>query len=511
MLDLATLPVEAKRFIEAKIEEHQSEIRDYRQQIEFLQEALCLARRQKFAVRSEKYPGLQSELFNEAEVLAPKPATGEEKSISIPGHTRLQPKRKPLPDDLPRIEVLIDLPEAEKICVKDGSPLKAIGADVSEKAEYVPAKATVIRTIRPKYLCPCCQDPVIKIAPMPECILPKSNAASGLLAFIATSKYVDALPLYRLEKIFKRMKIDLPRNTMASWMIKISEKLTPLYNLMEEDLINSAYVCCDETRVQVLKEPGKKPESLSYMWVRTRHGPNINPIVLFDYEPTRSGKVPKKLLEGFAGYLQVDGYAGYDEVCQNNNITRVACMAHIRRKFFEAYKASSHKDAIAEQAIKIIQGLYQIEEKIRGQDITERHAARQAESVPIMNELQTFLSSNQNRHPPQSLLGKALAYATHQWPHMLNYLKSPIVEIDNNFTENRIRPFAIGRKNWLFSDSVGGAKASAMLYSIIQTACGNGLEPYAYLKYIFTHLPTCKTAEQIEKLLPHKIDFKRLN
>jgi transposase len=331
------------------------------------------------------------------------------------------------------------------------------------------------------------------------------------LAYIAISKYVDALPLYRLEKIFKRMKIDLPRNTMASWMIKLSEKLTPLYNLMEEDLLASNYVCCDETRIQVLKEPEKKPESMSYMWVRTRHGPGINPIVLFDYDPTRSGTVPQKLLEGFKGYLQADGYAGYDGVCQNSEITRVACMAHIRRKFFEAYKASNDKDLIAEQAIKIIQRLYQIEEKIRDKPITERLAARQTESTPIMNELQVFLSSNQDRHPPQSLLGKAFAYAVGQWSHMLNYLKDGQVEIDNNFTENRIRPFAIGRKNWLFSDSVGGAKASAMLYSIIQTACGNGLEPYAYLKHVFTHLPASQTAEQIEKLLPHKIDFKVLN
>lgn len=299
-------------------------------------------------------------------------------------------------------------------------------------------------------------------------------------------------------------------------MIALSEKLQPIYNLMEEDLLDSDTVCCDETKVQVLKEPGKTPESSSYMWVRTRNGPGINPIILFDYDAGRSKEAPNKLLKGFKGYLQADGYAGYDEVCNNPDVTRVGCMAHIRRKFFDVTKATAGKDketkkeGLAYDVLKIIQKLYLIEEKIRDKSIEERFATRQSEAKPILEELKAVLDANDKKHPPQGLLGKAFGYAINQWPHMMNYIKEGKLEIDNNFTENRIRPFAIGRKNWLFSDTVDGAKASAMIYSILQTARGNGLEPYTYMRHLLTELPQCQTIEQFEKLLPHKINFKIL-
>lgn len=532
MIDLKTLPADAEKlraivgFQSNQIQNHRVEIQDFKSQIqiketelhnlyqenEFLREALRLARMARFAAKSEKLPSNQSELFNEVEEVSKADGAlseAPEELIEVSTHKRNRPKRKPLPDHLPREEVVIDLSDAEKFCGKDGTPLKEIGADISEQLDIVPAQMKVIRTIRKKYACPCCEE-TIKTAKLPEKILPKSNATPGLLAHIAVSKYVDALPLYRLEQIFKRADIDIPRNTMAGWMIALSEKLQPIYNLMEEDLLDSDYVCCDETVVQVLNEVGKSPQSKSYMWVRSRHGPKTNPIILFDYDPTRSGTVPNKLLKDFKGYLQVDGYAGYDAVCSRGDVIRVGCMAHVRRKFFEVQKISPKQSGVANDVLLLIQKIYKIEEQISEKTIEDRLKIRQEESEPILKEIKTWLDDNENKYPPQGLMGKAIAYARNQWPYVMNFLKYGKPAIDNNFTENRIRPFAIGRKNWLFSDSVAGAEASAMIYSILQTARGNGLDPYAYLRHLLTELPKSQTADQIEKLLPHKIDLKIL-
>lgn len=485
--------------------------------IEQLEEALRLARRARFAATSEKLATGQCELFDEAELLgriAEKEevpvAEDETEGIAVLAHVRKRPKRQALPEHLPREDVIIDLPEDEKVCDQDGTPLKAIGEEVSEQLDYIPARMKVIRTIRKKYACPCCEE-TVKTAALPEKILPKSNAAPGLLAYIAVSKYVDALPLYRLEQMFKRLDVELPRNTMASWMIKLADKLRPIYNLMEEDMLASDYVCCDETKVQVLHEKGKKAQSQSYMWVRSRHGPGLNPIVLFDYDPSRDKEVPKRLLEGFAGYLQVDGYAGYDAICTRESVTRLGCMAHVRRKFFEVHKISKKSGGLANQVLKLIQALYKIEATIKDQSIEVRQAAREEESKAIFDKIKSLLDENKDKYPPTGLMGKAISYGRNQWSYLLNILKDGRLALDNNFTENRIRPFAVGRKNWLFSDSVAGVEASAMLYSILQTARGNGFEPYAYMRTLLTELPMAKTLEQIEMLLPHKIDPKRLS
>ena len=529
MVDLAQLPNDPEK-LKAIIS---TQIQDYTQQIqskdnlittkekqiqsieeenEVLREALRLARIERFAKQSEKLPSDQSELFDEAEALSDPVDTKEdpEDIIEVPAHKHDRGKRKPLPDHLPREDVIIDLTDDEKVCAKDGTPLKEIGSEVSEQLDVIPAQFKVIRTIRKKYICPCC-DESIKTASSPEKILPKSNATPGLLAYIAINKYIDALPLYRIENIFKRYDVEIPRNTMARWMIELSERLTPLYNIMEEDLLSADFVSCDETKVQVLKEPGKEAESQSYMWVRTRHGPGISPIILFDYDPTRKKEVPNRLLKDFKGYLQVDGYAGYDAICKLEDVTRVACMAHIRRKFFDVNKASKKKSAIANRVLKLIQKLYKIEVQIKEAKIAERFKQRQAEAPKVLDQLKEIIDENENRHPPKGLLGKAFTYAKNQWPFMMNYLKDGRLSIDNNFTENRIRPFAIGRKNWLFSDSQAGAKASAMIYSILQTARGNGLEPYAYMRYLLTELPKCQSIDQIENLLPYNIDPKILN
>ena len=538
MIDLQELPADVEKLraiIGQQIKSHQKEVQSFYtkikqhetqiktrdekikardDEIDILQEALRLARAERFAAHSEKLPSNQSELFNEAEVLAQKEKEDQAvkaDSIEVPAHTRRRGKREPLPDHLPREEVVIDLPENEKICVRDGSTLKEIGAEISEQLDVIPMQIKVIRWVRKKYVCPCCEDQVnIKTAPLPLSILPKSNATAGLLAYIATSKYVDALPMYRQEQIFKRQGLDIPRNTMCRWVIELTEKMTPLYNMMEEDLLASGYIGCDETRTQVLNEEGKEAKDQSYMWVRTCHGPGIRPIVLFDYDRARSKEVPNKLLKGFKGYLQADGYAAYDNICSDPDVTRLGCMAHVRRKFFDVFKATKEKSKAAQHVLLLIKNLYKVEKEIEEKNMDERKKTRLEKSKPILTEIKTWLDVSQNKYPPKGLMGKAVTYATNQWKYVINYLEDGRLEIDNNFTENRIRPFAIGRKNWLFSDSVAGAKASAMIYSILQTARGNGLEPYAYMRTLLTELPKCQTPEQIENLLPHKIDNKVL-
>lgn len=539
MIDLKELPSDVeklKAIISVQIQNHEIEIKNKNAEIDILHEALRLARMQRFAASSEKLPSDQILLFNESEFVFAQgyegnfETTPEASTIALCDESSTEKKRRPvrkaLPDHLPREEVVIDLLESEKICEKDGTPLKEIGSDISEQLDIIPAQMKVIRTIRKKYACPCCEEGV-KTAPLPEKILPKSNATAGLLAHIATNKYVDALPLYRQEQIFKRADIDIPRNTMAGWMIDLGAKLIPILNLMEEDLLESDYVCCDETRVQVLREEGKAAESKSYMWVRTRPGsaalratwsglgrstdpPPVNPIVLFDYDPTRSADVPNRLLKDFKGYLQADGYAGYDEICKSEDIIRVGCMAHVRRKFVDVLKASEkHGDAV--DMLERIKVLYKIEEESTEKTAEERKQIRLEKALPILNEMKAWLDKRQNKYPPTGLMGKAITYATNQWKYVVNYLLDGRLFIDNNFTENRIRPFAVGRKNWLFSDSVDGAHASAAIYSILQTARANGLEPYSYMRHLLTELPKCQSAQQIEKLLPHKIDFKILN
>jgi transposase len=289
---------------------------------------------------------------------------------------------------------------------------------------------------------------------------------------------------------------------MASWMIKCGELVQPLINLLNEDLLVKDYLQMDETRVQVLKEKGKTAESLSYMWVRAH--PGTNPIVLFDYDPTRSGAVPVKLLEGFKGHLQVDGYAGYNEVTEKPFVTRGGCFAHSRRKFFEA-KEASKKAGIANKGVAYIKKFYKVEDECRHMSPIDRFNYRNEHARPIVAEMREWLDTVLPTVPPKTIVGKALLYAHNEWPCLVRYLDDGRYEIDNNFVENQIRPFALGRKNWLFSDSVDGAMASSNLFSLIVTAKANHIEPYGYLKHIFEKLPTARTVTDLEALLPSAV------
>lgn len=302
--------------------------------------------------------------------------------------------------------------------------------------------------------------------------------------------------------------IEIARATMATWMVRCGDLVQPLINLLRDKLLEAPVVHCDETVAQVLKEPDKTPQSKSYMWVQVAELQENQRIILFDYAASRSGSVPVRLLEGFRGYLQTDGYEGYAAIGRQPDITSQGCWAHARRKFDEAIKGQKDpkKTGKAHAGLALIQKLYRIEREIKESPPNDKKHLRQQRSIPILDQLRQWLERSLPQAPPKSLLGKALRYLHNQWDKLVRYCDEGYLRMDNNLAENAIRPFVVGRKAWLFSNSQKGARASANLYSLVETAKACGLEPYAYLKEVFARLPAVKTVNDIEQLLPWNIN-----
>ena len=476
-----------------------------------LQEQLNLALARRYAASSEKISPDQIQLFDEAELdaVSENETMAADEEIIVSVHTRHKSGRKKLPESLPRVDVVHELSAEERICPHDGAKLAEIGGVVSEQLDIVPAKIQVIRHIRKKYACDCGQ--CIKTAALPPQPIPKSLASAGLLAHVTVSKYQDALPLYRQETILRRIAVDLSRATLANWMIQAGLLVQPIINLLRDQLLDYDILQMDETPVQVLNEQGKTAQSTSYLWLQ-KGGPPEQPVVLYDYDPGRGAMVPLRLLEGFKGYLQTDGYAGYNAVVTANGLTHIGCMAHARRKFSDAVKAQGRnkKKGKAHQGLALIQKLYRIEKQSRKLTAEERYARRQKHASPILAEIRAWCDDSLPQVPPTSTTGKALNYLNNEWDKLIAYLEDGRLEIDNNGAENAIRPFVLGRKNWLFSTSVKGVKASANLYSLIETTKANGREPYAYLRYLFAELPKAKTVEDFEALLPGNLKNEQI-
>ncbi len=481
------------------------------QQIALLQEELRLALYKRFTAKSEKTPPGQLHLFDEVEVESCKTERQDQEATTVGEHNRKKPGRKALPDHLPRTRIEHDIPEEDKRC-SCGCMKTRIGEETSEQLNIIPAKIEVLRHVRFKYACRTCEGieddgPAVTIAPMPKQPIPKSNASPGLLAHIVTAKFQDGLPLYRQETMFARIGVELGRGTMANWMIKAGELVMPLITLLNETQLDYDLLQMDETTVQVLKEQGRAAQSKSYMWVR-RGGPPGRTIILFDYDTSRSGSVPVCLLKDFKGYLQSDGYKGYNAVAGCDDVIAVGCLAHARRKFDEALKAQvknkTGRGGLAKQGLDLIGRIYSVERQARkGElDADQRKQLRETKAKPVWDELRGWCDRSICQVPPQTLIGKALHYLDDQWPRLIRVLDDGRIEVDNNGCENAIRPFVVGRKAWLFSDTPAGAEASANLYSLIETAKANGLEPYAYLRHIFTELPKAITAPDLEALLP---------
>ena len=466
-------------------------------------EQFKLAQQRNYA-RSSESNVLQLELqFDEADSVPPQELPKEEDNTITVTYTKSKPKRRPLPDNLPREVIEHDVPEHEKQCTC-GCLKQRIGEEVTEQLEVIPAQLKVIQHVRPKYACNRC-DEGVSIAPMPKLFLPKSMATPSLVAYTIISKYQDHLPLYRQEKIWQRMGIEIARNTVCGWIMAAAEVCMPMRDALMKSLIASGYIQADETRLQVMDEPNRKNTSLSYMWLYRSAKPD-KPVVLFDYRETRQAAWPKDMLRDFKGYLQTDGYKGYDWVDKESDIIHLGCMAHARRPFAELVKLSKTVGK-SHQAVAWFQKLYAIEKIAREGKFTheQRYQLRMEKAKPILEEMKSWLDQSLRHAVPQSKLEGALVYMHERWSELTNYLTDGSLEIDNNGAENQIRPFALGRKNWLIAGSPRGAHASALFYSLIATANANAINPFDYLKYLFENIRSCKTKDEFSALLPFNI------
>ncbi len=493
-----------------------------RQEIDYLKERVNLLLAHIYSQKSERrkteldIPGQMSYLEDLKEE-PPTSAPVESEPVYVPAHKRKKSGRKPLPENLPRVEVIHDIPEDQKQCTC-GSLLDWIGEEVSEQLDFIPAQLRVIRHIRPKYACKSCEGvetegTTIKIAPPPKQIIEKSIASPGLLAQIITAKFVDSLPFYRQEKQFSRLGYKISRTNMANWTIFLGKAIEILLGLLKQEVLSGPLINMDETTLQVLKEEGRSPTTKSYMWVM-RTGASEKPAVYFHYSPTRASSVAQELLESYEGVVQTDGYVGYDFIDSSDNIGHAGCWAHSRRKFMEILKLkgkipkSETKFGHADQAVSYIRQLYEIEYQANDNQLSiqQRAELRQDRAKSIADEFHQWLKSLKSKTPPKGLLGKAIAYTLNRWDQLTYYLNDGYIPLDNNLAENAIRPFVVGRKNWLFSDTVVGAEASARLYSLVETARANNLNPYTYLKTLFEKLPYAETEDQLKSLLPQYLD-----
>jgi len=494
------------------IQSHESEIKILQEQIKSLTDKIFGRKTEKIIIG----PYQQLPLFDIPE---PEfPIAKEPEEIIVPSHTRKKRGRKPLPANLPRIEVIHDLEKEDKLC-QCGCIKSRIGEEISEQLDYIPAKVQVIKNIRYKYACKNCEGveddgPTISIARMPEQIIPKSIATPGLLAHILTAKFADALPFYRQEKQFSRIGIELPRATMCNWTMKIFDACEIILDMMQDAVLKSPVINIDETSIKVLKERGR---TNSYMWV-FKGTPRGKPVILYQYHPSRSGDVPAAFLKKYKGIVQTDGYSGYKFLESNKDIMHVGCWVHARRKFVDVTKATGNKSkkkpsGNAGTALSYISKLYKIEKQAKEQKLSsdDLYEKRQLKAVPILEEFKKWIDFKLEQVPPKSLLGKAINYTLNEWPRLIRYTENGRIAPDNNSVENAIRPFVIGRKNWLFSDTPKGAKASAAIYSLIETAKANGLDPYWYLKYLLKQLPEAMTADEFKILMPQNIDKNLLD
>jgi len=488
----------------AALDSFQGQVNAY---INYLIEQFILARHRHFGVSSEQGQG---RLFDEAEALAaettetqdvaPIPPETSASSVAAKPEVKARGKRTPLPAELPRVEIVHDVPESERTC-PCGAPMVVIGQQVSEQLDIVPMQIRVLRHVRNTYGCPgSVHAPVT--ASLPAQPLPKSNASPDFLTMLLITKYIDGLPLARFEYVLDRHGVKVPRQTLARWVIGTGNLLQPLHNLMRDTLLDGPFMHMDETVVQVLKEKDKSPTSNSYMWVQAG-GPPGKPVVIYDYDPSRSGSVPTRLLLGYEGYLMTDGYDGYNALANTQGIEHLVCWAHVRRKFVEATRVQAKgKKGRADEAVAMIGKLYGIERDCKDAKDEERFLVRQQLSLPVLAELNEWLARTRPSVVPGSALGKALSYLHDYWSKLIRYTERGDLPIDNNRCENAIRPFVIGRKAWLFSDTPAGAHASAVIYSLLQTAKANGHEPYAWLRRVMRDLPAARTVEEIEALLP---------
>ena len=478
--------------------------------IKWFEEQLRLSRQKRFGASREKTIPEQINLFNEAEDIAnPEVKEADFETITYPRKKKQAGQREDKLRDLPVEVVEYRLEEHEQVCPCCQGKLHEMSTQVRQEIKIIPAQVKLVKHVQYIYACRQCEKenittPIIK-AHMPRPILPGSLASPSILAYIMDQKYTLSQPLYRQEQQFSRLGIELSRQTMANWLLAAADPwLRIIYDRMHEQLLKHDILHADETTLQVLKEPGRTAESKSYMWLyRTgRDGP---PIVLYDYQTTRASKHPDNYLSGFKGYLQTDGYSGYGNLTR---VTLVGCWAHARRKFTDALKAlpaeQRDKPVAAGIGLDYCNKLFAIERQLKDLPDRERYEKRLELSKPVLDEFYIWLKKQRQQTLPKSAFGQAITYCLNQWDSLNNYLLDGRLEIDNNRAERSIKPFVIGRKNFLFSNTPRGARGSAIIYSIIETAKENNLNPYNYLVYLFERLPNVDTSDVavVDALLP---------
>lgn len=477
------------------------------ERLAFFEEQFRLLQAKQFGSSSEQSP-LQSQLFNEAELVADATPVVPEQTIT---YTRAKPGRKALPAHLPTERIEYTLPAEEQICVCCGGPLHAMSTETREELQFIPAQLKRIEHVRHVYSCRQCERsgesvPIVT-APAPKPPIPKSYASASLLAYIIVAKFVDGLPLYRLEAHFERLGISLSRQVMSIWMIRVALLLEPVFDRLTEQLRRRTILHADETTLQVLQEPGRTAQSQSYLWLYRSAGADGPPIVLYDYQQTRAGKHPRAFLSGFRGYLHVDGYAGYHGI---ENVILVGCWAHLRREFHDAVQAlppeKRHTVGKAHEGLAYCNRLFAIERELKDGSPEERHTERNARSRPVVEAFYAWIGTLQSQVLPKTKLGQAVTYSVNQREKLERFLEDGRLELDNNRAERSIKPFVIGRKAWLFANTPSGARASAMLYSLVETAKENGLKPADYLTRLLQVLPNIEiTDATIEALLPWNV------
>ena len=465
--------------------------------IEKLTHEIAQLKRFKFAKRSEQMNPEQASLLDdlidtdiaaieaELEALQPAPVSTE---------ARQKPKRTALPPQFPRTLIHHEPDNSHCPC---GCALKRIGEDVSEKLDYTPGVFTVERHIRGKWVCGQCE--TLIQAPVPAQVIDKGIPTAGLLAHVMIAKFADHLPLYRQESIFGRAGLAIPRSTLAQWVGVTGVQLQPLVDALRDVVLGQQVVHADETPVQMLA-PGSKKTHHSYVWAYATSQFSDVAAVAYDFSPSRAGEHARNFLQDWKGKLVCDDFGGY-KASFELGVTEIGCMAHARRKFYELH--ATNKSLLAEQALRYIQLLYEIESEVRDLEPDLRRQVRQEKAVPVMDMLHAWMIAQRDLVPKGSAICRALDYSLKRWAALSRYLSDGAVPIDNNWAENQIRPWALGRKNWLFAGSLRSGKRAAAIMSLIQSARLNGHDPYAYLKDILTRLPTQRSSE-ITELLPHK-------
>ena len=505
----------------AEYEEFQAQrkkISELESRVDILMEALRLARHKQFSASSEKSEDSLMEqlsfLFNEAEVFSAAEKEDAENVTVVAAHKRHKKHKYTLdsiPEGIATRQVEHRLEGEDLVCPQCGDTMTEIGKEVVRTLEIIPAQTVIREDVYYTYACKSCNEsadegcetPVVK-APREKNIIPGSFATPEAVAHIMTQKFVMGSPLYRQEQEINRKGIHLSRQTMSNWILRATEDyLTPVYEQLHKELLKRDILHADETTLQVLHEPGKKPQTDSYMWLYRTSGDTDKPIVLYEYQPGRGAKNPKEFLSGYKGYLHTDGYAGYHDL--GENITVVGCWAHARRKFDEAVKSlpkGKAKGSSASQGLTYCNLLFGIEQEIADKTTEQRYEERLEQAKPVLDAM--FAWANSRTAAPKSALGKAFHYLKEQWPYLTNYLKDGRLELSNNRAERSIKPFVIDRKNFLFANTPKGATGSAIMFSLIQTAIENGLDPYKYLTWLLKKANNADLTDTqfVQSLLP---------